>query len=310
MNKYNTHLLFVSSKKTLRNIVLPQRGAFIFKFHGDTYEESSSNSFITRKGSFFEIWIEAVSDETAYKIADLLISSIAVVHIVSEIDLDFILHNFGFNDHSIVKEPCTAAFGDEKLHSACMLVRKSVESSELEFALYKYYVAQEIYPIHPMDLDPMTDNLDRLYLPTIQTKIGNAIIASFSVLEELGLKENASKDNPSTILNKWNPLVYDDLCERLQKHKVNPFDKLPWLSRGAFIRPFISQINSENLCEWSNGIDIMDFDITVVEAIFETSHIRSRKASHGNRGKVSLLSVYDIENANALVRYILTNYEK
>lgn len=54
----------------------------------------------------------------------------------------------------------------------------------------------------------------------------------------------------------------------------------------------------------------MDFDITIVEAILETSHIRNKKASHGNRGKLNLLSVYDIENANALARFILQKYKK
>ena len=310
MNEYNTHIAFVSTKKSLTRIILPLRGAFAFKCHGSSYEKDTSNSFSTRRGSFFEIWIEAASDQIAYEIADLLVSAIAVVDIVAHIDLGLILHNLGFNDHSVIKEATTAVYGNDSLHLACKLVREAVSSKELEFALYKYFVAQEIYPIHPMDLDPMTDIIDRLYLPTIQTMIGNAIIASFSVLEELGLKENASREKPSIISNKWNPVVYDDLCERLKNHNVNPHDKIPWLSRGDFKRPFISQINSDNLCEWSDGVYVMDFDITIVEAIFETSHIRNKKASHGNRGKLNLLSVYDIENANALARFILQKYKK
>ena len=310
MNEYNTHLVFVSAKESLRRILLPRRGAFRFKWHGSTYKKVYSNSYGTSEGSFFEIWIEAASDQIAYEIADLLISAIAVVDIVAHIDLGFILHNLGFNDHSVIKDASTAVYWDDNLYSTCKLVRKAETSKELEFALYKYFVAQEIYPIHQMDLDPMTDIIDRLYLPTIQTTIGNAVITSFSVLEELGLKENASKEKPSIISNKWNPIVYDDLCERLKQHNVNPYDKIPWLSRGEFKRPSISQINSSSLCEWSDRIYIMDFDITIVEAILETSHIRNKKASHGNRGKLNLLSVYDIENANALARFILQKYKK
>ncbi len=310
MNDYNTHLVFVSTRKSLPRIILSQRGAFEFKCHASTYHKSSSNSFGTSKGSFFEIWIQASTDQTAYEIADLLISSIAVVDFVTNIDLSFILHNLGFDDHSIIKDPATAVFWDDNLYSACKLVRKAVFSQELEFALYKYFVAQEIFPIHPMDLDPRTDIIDRLYLPTIQTKICNAVIASFSVLEELNLKENSSKEKPSTIQNKWNPIVLDDLCEKLLNHNINPYDTIPWYSRGDYKRPFKSQINRKNLCAWSDGTYIMDFNIAIVEAIFETSHIRSKKASHGNRGKVKLLSVYDIENANTLARYILMNYKK
>lgn len=310
MNEYNTHLVFVSTKKTLARIILPLRGAFTFKCHGSSYENDTSSSFGTRKGSFFEIWIEAASDQIAYEIADLLISAIAVVDIVAHIDLGFILHNLGFNDHSIIKDASTAVYWDDNLYSACKLVRKAVTSKELEFALYKYFVAQEIYPIHPMDLDPMTDIIDRLYLPTIQTTIGNAVITSFSVLEELGLKENASKENPSTIDNNWNPLVFNDLCERLIRHNINPYETIPWCSRGEYKRPFKPQIDPSNLCEWSDGIDVMDFYISIVEAILETSHIRNKKASHGNRGKLNLLSVYDIENSNALARFILQKYKK
>lgn len=195
MNEYNTHLVFVSTKKSLTKIIIPLRGAFTFKCHGSSYDEGPSNSFGTSKGSFYEIWIEAASDQIAYEIADLLISAIAVVDFVAHIDLGFILHNLGFNDHSVIKDASTAVYWNDNLHSACMLVREAVSGKELEFALYKYFVAQEIYPIHPMDLDPMTDIIDRLYLPTIQTTIGNAVITSFSVLEELGLKKMHLKRN-------------------------------------------------------------------------------------------------------------------
>ena len=309
VREYNTHLAFVSTKDTLKRMILPQRGAFSFKSHGDTYKKATSNSYGTSRGSFFEIWIEAETDSIAYGIADLLISAIAVVDFVPQIDLGFILHNLGFDDHSIIESPSSAVFWDDNLFSACKLVKKALASEELEFALYKYFVAQEIYPIHPMDLDPREDFFDRLYLPTIQTMIGNAVIASFSVLEELGLKENASKENPSIIQSKWNPKVYDELCVRLTKHNVDPYAKIPWLSRGEFRRPFISQIDSSEICEWSDDTFILDFNIKIVDAVFETSHIRSRKAAHGNRGKISLLSVYDIENANALARHILLKYK-
>lgn len=309
MKEYNTHLAFVSTRKSLNRIKLPQRGAFKFKRHGDTYKKVISNSYRTEEGSFFEVWIEAESDEIAYGIADLFISAIAVVDCVAHIDLGFILHNLGFEDHSPIKSPNSAAYWNDNIYKACRLTQKAAGNEKLEFALYKYFVSQEIYPIHPMDLDPMTDDFDRLYLPTVQTLIGNAIITSFSILEELGLKENASKENPSTIDSHWNSKVYNELCDRMIKHNVDPDKKIPWCSRGVFKRPFITLIDSSNLCEWSDGTYIMDFDIRIADAIFETSHIRSRIASHGNRGKVGLLSIYDIENANALARYVLKTYK-
>lgn len=310
VKEYNTHLAFVSTKDSLNRIKLPQRGAFLFKCHGSAYKDAhTSLSETTPKRSFFEVWIEADSDEIAYGIADLFISAVAVVDFVAHLDLGFILHNLGFDDHSIIKSPNSVAYWDDNLYKACRLAQKAVANEKLEFALYKYFVSQEIYPIHPMDLEPISDNFDRLYFPTIQTMIGNAVIASFSILEELGIKENASKDNPSTIDSHWNLSVYNDLCERLIKHNVDPNKKIPWLSRGAYKRPFISIIDSSHLCEWSDGIAIMDFEIKIADAIFETSYIRSRKASHGNRGKVSSLSIYDIENANALARDILNRYK-
>lgn len=308
MKEYCTHLAFVSKREKLNRIVLPSRGAFFFINHGSTYESDSSSFCSTRNGSIFELWIEADSEKAAYCIADLLISAIAVIDFIPIIDLSDILHNLGYDDHALVKSPTSVVFGDEKLHMACKLVKRAVSVEKLEYAFYKYYATQEIYTIHPMDLQPNTDFIDRLYLPTIQTSISNAIIASFSIIEELGLKENASGDEPSRINHSWNPKVFGDLCSRLLKHGITPNEKLTWLSRGDFIRPFLPIIDSSRLCIWSDGKEIRDFEISIVEAILETSHIRSSKAAHGNRKKLGLLSIYDIENANALARTILLKY--
>ena len=60
-----------------------------------------------------------------------------------------------------------------------------------------------------------------------------------------------------------------------------------------------------NLSEWSDGKEIRDFYLTITEGILETSYIRSQKAAHSNHKKAKHLCLYDVENANMLVRTIL-----
>lgn len=308
MRNYCTHLAFIACNKAIPRVKLNNRGSIYFMNHGADYEVDSISMVSTRSGFIYEVWIEAESDDIAYGIADLLVSAMAVVNFTPETDLELILHNIGCDDNPALKTPTPKVFGDASLYSACKLVKRAVNSINLEYALYKYYAAQMIFPIHPFDLQPDYDKRNQLYLPTIQTRIGNAIVASFSIIEELGLKENASKEEPSVVNKKWNPIVYDELCKRLEKHGIDPFGEIPWLSRGEYKRPFINIIDNSNLCKWSFGDYYFDFEIKIVEAIFEISHLRNKKAAHANRNKLTLLSIIDIENANALARYILAKY--
>ena len=71
------------------------------------------------------------------------------------------------------------------------------------------------------------------------------------------------------------------------------------------MRPFKAVVDSSKLCEWSDGENIRDFQISVCDAILELSYIRDCMASHGVRERIYELTIYDAENAYSLLRRIM-----
>ena len=140
-----------------------------------------------------------------------------------------------------------------------------------------------------------------------------SIIICYSILEELKLNI-ITKQNENSLISegtKWNPEVYSRLSDRLTECGLCPDSEIMWLSRNGIDRPFKSKlINVDNKCEWSDGEIINDFNIKLTDAILEVSYMRSKLASHNVGDRVTLLCVYDAENAFHFARIILLDYFK
>lgn len=182
--------------------------------------------------------------------------------------------------------------------------------AQKENAIFKYDMARDLTEINPLALSPSNDWIDRVYHHSEQLRFGYSIIACYSILEELNLEIISNTKNPSTQKNGtiWNDSVLDDLKVRLERNGIPPDMTIPWLVRRDYKRPFKAVVQSCVPCEWSDGDKVRDFQIAIYDAILELSYIRDCMASHGVRERIYELSIYDAENAYALLRIILFRY--
>lgn len=305
---YKPNISFsIKEDEVEERIVLNSNNNIIFINHGKEQEYNSTSSISVREGTIYEIAFEALSDNDADIIVELFNSCLTVICGAPQYELDDLLNNIHYDQtKNIIPLPTYGMIYDNTPYLACKMLRIAIYDDNLKISILKYNVSQEIFYLHPMDLEPhFNDTYNYQYLLSCQLKMGYSIVVSYSILEELHLQVKASKEKPSSIDGKWNSEVVSNLEKRLASKGLNPNKKIPWLSRNIQQRPFKKEIAYSELCEWSDGQEVRDFEISIMEAVFETSYIRSQIASHSSAGKINQLCLYDVENANMLVRSIL-----
>jgi len=148
-----------------------------------------------------------------------------------------------------------------------------------------------------VDLDPHFTETDFGIFPYFIVNFAFSIIASYSVIEEIGLEIRASPKNPSKIRGKWNPEVKIDLESRLQRARIDFKQKVPWALRGKPTKiEMARQPKAIKKCEWACGPYIRDIELEVVDAINHASFLRSKISSHKLDSKIASLTSYDVEN--------------
>ena len=308
---FNTWCFFNTKEKLESQIRLKNDACIILKDYGN---HCDSMNYTVSDGHIYGIEIEVQSKEQACNIADILCASHTVVCGYNNESSTEITRRFDKSPSNPITQIGTQGviYGDDALLHACLLTQQVYGNQIFENAVCKYYVAKEIYPLNPMELHPLEDPFISDYLLSEQIKIANVIVDCYAVLEELHLqiKVHELKEKYSVKDGAWNPVVKSELETRLHEKGITTNTTIPWLTRNSVERPFKSVVNKETLCEWSDGEEICDFEISICDAILELSYMRSQLASHMLNEKVLQLSVYDAENAFALARHMLLDYFK
>lgn len=204
--------------------------------------------------------------------------------------------------------PHSATVHHSYIPLACMIASKASHRRSYKYALTKFGFATRLHSIFQVDIDPShaTDHLGISPYISNHVRFAYAIIAAYSVIEEIGLEIRASANNPSIINGKWNPKVKDDLERRLKKAGIKQQETWPWDLRG---KPTLveksKQLPSRGKCEWAKGPYIRDCELEIVDAINTASYLRSKISSHKMNPLVSSLNSYDIENVRMLARRLL-----
>ena len=315
MKKYKPNISFHLPSETIEDrLVLNDNVTINFINHGkemsvktDYFGKKSGNfSNAVSNGIICEIVIEAMTANDAEGTVDLLNSCLALIQGAPSYDLEQLIINIRHIPGKFSLEMPSHYFDpSDALYLACKMTKRAIIDCFLKTAVLKFCVAHEIFYLHPMDLDPSRDNYDYQYLLSRQIKMGYSIVVCYSILEELNLHVKASNEKPSVVNGKWNEVVFRELRDRLLLKGIDPNQKIRWLSRTTRKRPFKKQVADQELCEWSDGQEVRDFEINIIEAIFETSYIRSQIASHSVSSKIADLCLYDVENTNMLIRSIL-----
>jgi hypothetical protein len=208
-----------------------------------------------------------------------------------------------FGEGSIVKCP---RIGASHFPLACMIAAKA--SYRRAYALTKFGFASGLHSVARVDIDPScaTEHLGVSPFASSHVRYAYSIIASYSVIEEIGLEVRASSSRPSMINGEWNPVVREDLEQRLRRSGVNINETFPWDLRGKPTRiEKRKRLPSKGKCSWAKGPYVRDCELEIIDAINIASFLRSGISSHRMNRLASSLTSYDVENVRMLARRLL-----
>ena len=189
---------------------------------------------------------------------------------------------------------------------AAALAAKLSHRRKWRYAAAKYWISHRICSIPWMETHPAEGRRYGVELdPANHVLFAQAIIAGYSVIEELGFEVRASDKTPSKINGKWNPVVRQDLENRLRQGGIDISDDEVWIRRGT---PTIVEREGPPLSgakpSWAVG-EVRDRRVSVVDAISHASWLRSRVSSHRLSRRVASLTIYDVQNVQMLARRLL-----
>jgi len=163
-------------------------------------------------------------------------------------------------------------------------------------------------PLGPRSLDPQGDwepGKVTSASPEEHVFNANAITLAYSVLEELSFDIRASSRVPSRIDGHWNPIIKEDLKERLTNGRINITEPILWLLRETPTR--IERMRKPptlGKCEWA-GYTVRDEYLDIIEAIAYASWLRSKISAHRASLLTRSLTVCDAANVQHLSRRLL-----
>jgi hypothetical protein len=189
---------------------------------------------------------------------------------------------------------------------AAALAAKLSHRRKWRYAVAKYWMSHRICSVPSMETHPTEGSRFGVELdPSNHVLFAQAIIAAYSVIEELGFEVRASNKNPSRLNGKWNPVVKADLENRLREGGIDLSDDEVWVRRGT---PTIVEREGHTLtgakASWAAG-GVRDHHVPVVDAINYASWLRSRVSSHRLSRLVASLTIYDVVNVQMLARRLL-----
>jgi hypothetical protein len=189
---------------------------------------------------------------------------------------------------------------------ACAVAAKASRRRYWVYAVAKYKFSLSLYSVDHEDLEPWkSPHLAISSFPGDHVMFSHAIISAYSVIEDLGLEVRASAQKPSLINGKWNPVVKQDLEQRLIKSGVDLRESILWTVRGPKRKIETRRpIPVKAKAPWSAWI-VRDSELNVIDAVAYADWLRDCVASHGVKDLTRVLSPYDVINVQYLARRLL-----
>lgn len=266
-----------------------------------------------------EIVIDALTEEAARRGHDLLWSSFAVVSggewftELHDIDKNMVEDKELKESLRKNKKPFPrGTLNTTGIPHAAELAAKASFRRSAVYAISKYHFSVSLCNAHLVDLDPhfATETFPKLKRPIHQVHATTSIALAYGAIEELGLEVRASSKNPSTLPGgTWNPVVREDLEQRLVKAGIDITDPINWQIRGNKTKLEADKpkhIHHTSIpSPWARWT-VRDRMVDIVDAIAHLSWLRSHVSSHRLKpSKAGLLSMYDITNGQYLARQLI-----
>lgn len=257
----------------------------------------------------FELIIFAKNEEFAENINNLIyggrllaypsVYEMQYSNYIIELDNDFILEKF-YRKRSISKTMLLSS-----------LIAKQAIEEDIVYSIEKYRFSLELDSITPHSGNPSYGEIfyasERDYSYHVHS--GTAIFTAASIIEELKLDIRSSSRNPRFIKNntEWNQKVKNNLLKRLENVNITENETINWIVRDKpnalynKIKPKLNIINSK----WYNGVDVLDKELYIIDAIHFSSYIRNYFIAHKYNKVVKYINPYDVHNIQTLARRLI-----
>lgn len=249
--------------------------------------------------------IHAKSQDRAQYVADMLTASHSLIRgslpFVERTEVKLLPHDEEKTEEPFIGATCSG------FPIVCKIAAKASFRTEYQYALFKHLLSHQIFSNEPMDYHPSHWYTEQFvhFSAEYQVRCSYSIVTAYAVLEELGLEIRASGKNPSSIEGEWNPIVKEDLENRLKKAGINLSETFLWIIRDTptkIERAKPPKVQAK--ASWAYG-KIRDSKIALIDAIAYASWLRSKVSAHKLRELASSLSHYDVVNVQSLARRLL-----
>lgn len=194
---------------------------------------------------------------------------------------------------------------------ALYVANKAWLDTSLMYAIHKLsrsFEAESItwWSTHPRH-GQIFEKSSELYADHVNTSV--AINLAFSAIEELQLQIKSSSQNKRWLDNvtaEWNPVVLEDIQERLKESGIDPEHKISWTIRGdetateVSIKPTLG-----NLAPYADGQVVRDVELTLPEALHVCSYLRNYMTAHRLSEASTLLGPYEVHNVQSVARRLI-----
>ncbi|MFT4556220.1 MAG: hypothetical protein ACI92S_001562 [Planctomycetaceae bacterium] len=193
----------------------------------------------------------------------------------------------------------------------CRIAEAAWTESKYMYAIEKLKLSWRLDWFTPHSASPRHGQIFDNEHPEFEyhTNAAFAIIAAFSVVEELGLEVRSNSKKPRFTdpqKGDWNPVVRQDIENRLAESGVDTNESFPWVHRGE---PTSIEIEMKPIlgaeADYADGNVVRDRDLDIVDAIHYVSWLRNFIAAHRFSDLVGTISPYDVFNSQSLARRLL-----
>jgi len=212
--------------------------------------------------------------------------------------------------HIHIQEIWNQYLCDDNIGIALFVLNQALGNRDYIYSLEKYKISMELGHINAFACNPkygqVFENSSQSYEE--HTKMLMAIVAAYSIVEELGLEIRGS-DKQKRFISKrpyeWNKRIWDDTLERLKQSNIDPGYKIQWTIRGEDTKIHKEMDYSWFGEEYENTQEVKDRKLHFIEAIQFSAYLRNFVAAHKFRDLASQISPYDVHNVQMTSRILL-----
>ncbi|CDO04297.1 hypothetical protein BN988_02851 [Oceanobacillus picturae] len=197
----------------------------------------------------------------------------------------------------------------ENMVFACLVAIRAWESQNLIYCIEKYRFSLQLDSFSPHSASPKHGQVffigERGH--SYHVTAAYAFLSAYSIIEELGLEIRSSSKKPR-FLNSgdWNPVVKEDVLQRLSKVGISSTDTMTWLIRGKPSQLYNSikpKLGFDS--KWNDGEEVHDPEMYIFDAIHYCSYIRNFFVAHKFDEVIRYINPYDIHNVQMLARRLI-----